>query len=307
MILLWIPALVVGIVFAVLGSRRTLVAARALAVRLGMSPFMIGMTVVAFGTDLPEIANSIIASATDHGDLNVGDSIGSVVTQLTLVLGILCFIGTIRSERRLVGIAGSVTVVAVLLGAMLLDDGFLSRSDGLILLAFWLVGTLAVQRVGHVELPRQDELFGRGSLSIIRDLVVGLSAVAAGAVVVVLAFSALADSLGVPEYATSFLVLSIGTSLPELFIDGSAIRKGDTGLAMGDIVGSSFVDATISLGIGPALFPVAVSSSAARGSVFAAAIVAAVIAILLLRRTHDRLTGVALFGLYVVAYLVIIL
>lgn len=306
MTLLWIPALFVGLGIALLGSRQTLDAATALAAKLGMSPFIIGMTVVAFGTDLPEIANSITASATDHGDINVGDSIGSVVTQITLVLAILCFLGTIRVEKRVVAVAGLVTVVAVLVGALLLDDGQLSRSDGLVLLSFWLVGTLAVQRVAHVVTAKQRELFGRSVFALLRDLIVGLGAVALGAVLVVLGFTELADQFGVPEYASSFLILSLGTSLPELFIDGRAIRQGDSQLALGDIVGSSFVDATISLGIGPTLFPVAVSSSAAAGSLIAAGVVAIAIAFLLFRSDHDRRSGVALLVLYAFSYAVIV-
>lgn len=306
MVILWIPAVLAALALALLGSRQTLRAAQALAVRLGMSPFLIGMTVVAFGTDLPEMANSITASATDHGDINVGDSIGSVVTQMTLVLAILCLIRPIPRDRRQIASAGLVTVLAILVGAMLLSDGHLGRYDGLTLLAFWLVGTLGVQRVGHVDVPQQHELFASGLFALLRDLFVGLAAVAGGSVVVVLGFTELADLFGVPEYASSFLVLSLGTSLPELFIDSTALRQGDSQLAMGDIVGSSFVDATVSLGIGPALFPVAVSSSAAIGSVLTAAIIGATVLFLLSRKIHDRRSAVVLFALYVVAYGVIV-
>jgi len=306
MAFLWIPAVIAALGLAILGSRQTLQAAQALATRLGMSPFLIGMTVVSFGTDLPEIANSITASATGHGDINVGDSIGSVVTQMTLVLAILCLIAPVARERRQVGVAGLVTVLSILVGAMLLTDGRLSRTDGFTLLAFWLVGTLAIQRLGHIETAKQHELFTRGTMSLVRDLFVGIAAVAGGSVVVVLGFTELADWLGVPEYASSFLILSLGTSLPELFIDGTALRRGDAQLAMGDIVGSSFVDATVSLGIGPALFPVAISSSAAGGSLLAAAIVGATILFLLTREVHDRRSAIPLVALYVVAYGVIV-
>lgn len=307
MVLLWIVPIVGGLALALLGSRQTLDAAQTLASKLGMSPFLVGMTVVAFGTDLPEIANSITASASGHGDINVGDSIGSTVTQLTLVLGLLCFLGPVVASRKLVATAGFVTVLAVLVGAMLLDDGRLDRFDGLTLLAFWVVGTLATQRVAHIAVPAQRQLFGRGAFSLFRDLLVGLSAVALGSVAVVLGFTELAEAFGVPEYATSFLVLSLGTSLPELMIDGAAIRQGQSQLALGDIVGSSFVDATVSLGIGPALFPIAVSANASTGSLIAAAIVAATIGFLLLRETHDKRSGVVLIGLYLTSYVILAL
>jgi cation:H+ antiporter len=298
----WIAALVAGLAATIFSSRQTLDSARSLARALNLSPFIIGMTVVAIGTDLPEIANSITASATDHGDINVGDSIGSVVTQITLVLGILCFIRPLKSDRQFVAIAGFITVIAVLIGAAFLDDGFLSRTDGFVLIAFWLVGTFAVQRRGRIETAHQPTLFSRSALASVRDLFVGLGGVAIGAVIAVRAFTEIAADLNVPEYTTSFLVLSLGTSLPELAIDGYALRNGESSLALGDIVGSSFVDATLSLGIGPALFPVAVSADAVTGSIVAAIVVAGAIALLLLRSTHDRRSGLVLFGLYAAAY-----
>lgn len=306
MILLWIPAVLAGLGVAIVGSHQTLGAARSLAVRLGLPPFFIGMTVVAFGTDLPEIANSITSSATGHGDVNVGDSVGSVVTQLTLVAGLLCLIGSMTIDRVTVAVAGLTTIIALLVGAMLLDDGQLSRIDGLVLLAFWLVGTLAVHRVDTPPVTIQRELFARKTLIAIRDLCIGLSAVAFGAVIVVFGFTELAAYFGVPEYASSFLVLSIGTSLPELVIDGMALRKGENHIAVGDLVGSSFVDATISLGIGPALFPIVVSSGAARGSLIAAFVVTLAIGLLLVRSKHSRISAPFFLGLYALTYVLVI-
>lgn len=180
MLAIWIAAVVGGLVLTIFSSHQTLDSARTVARHLGLSPFIIGMTIMAIGTDLPEIANSIAASATDHGDINVGDSIGSVVTQITLVLGILCFVHEIRAERRFIAVAGLVTVIAVLIGAMLLGDDHLSRTDGGILIAFWVVGTVAVQRGSHIESTRQESLFTRGVLVSIRDLLVGLAGVALG-------------------------------------------------------------------------------------------------------------------------------
>jgi cation:H+ antiporter len=298
MIVFWILAGVAGLSLAVWSSGRTLDSAVSLARRLGLSPFIIGMTIIAIGGDLPEIANSITASARGHGDLNVGDSIGSVVTQLTLVAGLLCFLKPVKTERRPVAIAGWLTVLAVLFGAGLMSDDNLSRTDGLLLIGFWGLGTWIVQHDGHVVTPEQTELFERGLFVEVRDLIVGLSGVAVGALLLVQGFVHGAESLGIPEYATSFLVLSLGTSVPELVINGRAIRSGQSSLAIGGIVGSSFVDATISMGIGPALFPTMVSPEAKVGSLIAAVIVFLAISFLAYRPVHDRWSGVVLISLY---------
>jgi cation:H+ antiporter len=307
MIILWFLAIIAGLGITIMSSSRTLDAAVTLSRHLGLSPFIIGLTIVAIGTDLPEIANSITASASGHGDINVGDSIGSVVTQITLILGLLCFIRPIRTARRPIAVAGAVTVASLLLGAALMDDEYLGRGDGLILLGAWMIGTAMVHTFGHLVVEHQETLFMRGVLTSVRNLVVGLAGVAIGAVMVVQGFIAVADSFGVPEYATSFLVLSLGTSIPELFVDGGALRKGQTSLAMGAIVGSSFIDATISLGIGPALFPVAVSANATTGSIIAAIAVAAAIGFLLVRRVHGRSSGFVLLALYASTYSVLLI
>ncbi len=306
MIVLWIAAVVGGLTVAIFASHQTLDSAKSLAERLGLSSFLIGLTVVAIGTDLPEIANSISASATGHGDIYVGDSIGSAVTQVTLVLAILLLIRPIRSDRKLVAVSGAVTVLALLVGALLLEDAWLSRSDGIILFSFWIVGAMAVQRSAYIPSARQQKLFDRGSLHDLRGLVVGLAGVGVGATVAVTAFARVAEGFGMPEYATSFLLLSLGTSLPELVVDAAALRQGEHALALGDLIGSSFVDATLSLGAGPLLFPVAVSASTAVGNLVAAGAIGAAIILLLARKVHRKGSAVVLVAIYAAAYAAIL-
>lgn len=304
--MVWLAVFLAGLGVALLSTRQTLDSATSLAHRLGLSPFLIGMTIVALGTDLPEIANSIAASASDHGDLIVGNSIGSTVTQMTLILGIVCFLGVVKAERRLVTIAGAMMIIALLLGAFLLSDEFLSRTDGIVLLSTWVVGTIIIQRRGHLVTVRQEEIYTTSVWVEVRDLIVGLSGVGLGSVIAVWSFVNFSDELGVPEYATSFLILALGTSLPELFIDGVAIRRGDRSLALGDIFGSSFIDSTVALGIGPALFPVAVGSEATFGNLIAAGSVAAVVFLLMSRENHRKVSGAVLVVIYLATYVLVL-
>ena len=271
-----------------------------LGAHLGLSAFVIGVTIVAVGTDLPEVANSIIASARDHGDLNVGDSTGSVVTQLTAVLGVLCFVRGLESTRRFILTVGVMTVLSLLTAAVLFADGRFDRADGALLVAFWLGGTFIIQRpTERIVRPAKEpgvtrQLVGRTLLF--------LSLVGLGATVAVESFTRAAEALGAPEYLLSFFVLAAGTSLPELVIDYRALRQGSGELAMGDLLGSSFVDATLSPGIGPLLFPTALSAGIARGSLVAALIVAAATVLLIRSPRPTRWTGIALIGLYLAMY-----
>lgn len=306
MIIVWVVAVVAGLTIAVLASHQTLESARSLAERLGLSAFVIGLTVVAVGTDLPEIANGVMASATGHGDIVVGDALGSAVTQMTLILAILCLVRPIPAERRLVAAGGIVTIVALLVGTVLLADDNLDRADGSILLAFWLVGALAVHRSGYVHTSRQERLFDRDLVSDLKGLVVGLAGVGVGASLAVTGFAEVAEQLGVPEFAVSFLLLSLGTSLPELLVDVSALRGGQPELALGDLIGSSFVDASLALGIGPILFPIAVSDSGSRAALIAALAVSAAIGLLLTRSTHRFGSAATLGAIYCASYVLIL-
>jgi cation:H+ antiporter len=130
--------------------------------------------------------------------------------------------------------------------------------------------------------------------------------VAVGALAVVQSVILLSSELGIPEFFISFFVVAIGTSLPELVVDLTAVRKREYELVIGDIIGSCIVDATISISIGQLLFPTAVfvespmrSLSLALYATFASA---AVILILALRRKMDKKAGVLFIGLYLLAY-----
>lgn len=302
-IALWLSLLLVGILATSVASRRAVRSAVRVADVLKVSPAVVGLTVVAIGTDLPEIANSLVTSATDHGDVNVGDSLGSALTQMTLTLALLCLAAgqtgrAIPTNRNFVVAVGTAAVFAAVVVRLLIDDGDLSRVDGLILIALWLGGTLLL---GQGELrPRQA--FGRDRTRGVGTELAGalgwLAGVGAGAVVVVESFLQIAEILGVPEFIGSFIALSIGTSLPELFVDWTAIRRGAASMAVGDIFGSSFVDATLSVGIGPAVFGVAVTSAAFTGTVLAAAGMLAATVIVARSTPLDWRVSVGLLAVY---------
>lgn len=298
--ILWLFGVGIGLGLAIWSGGKALDVAVTLGAHLGLSSFVIGVTIVAVGTDLPEVANSLIASARDHGDLNVGDSTGSVVTQLTAVLGMLCFVGRMESSRRYILTVGVMTVLSLLTGALLFSDGSFERVDGGLLIAFWLGGTFIIQRPTPRTVAADREHGVMGGL--VGQTLLYLSLVGAGATVAVESFTRVAESLGAPEYLLSFFVLAAGTSLPELVIDVRAIRQGSAALAMGDLLGSSFVDATLSPGIGPLFFPTSLSAGIERGSLVAALIVAATTVLLFRTPVPTRWTGAALIGLYLAMY-----
>lgn len=298
MLLLWAGLLLLCVAGASLASRRAVTGALQISDSIDVSPALIGVTVLAIGTDLPEIANSIVSSASGHGDVNVGDSMGSVVTQITLVLGLLCFIGgDIRAERRVVISVGLAALVASVMVWILVRDGNLSHLDGGILILLWVAGTVLL---GSGEVGTGVVTEGANG-RLVADLITTifwLATVGGMAIGVVRSFLELSDALGIPEFIGSFVALSIGTSLPELVVDWTAIRRGASSMAVGDIFGSSFVDATLSVGIGPLIFSSALSDDVSAGVAVAAIGVA--VATVLVARTdrYDWRLGARLVALY---------
>ncbi len=294
-----IGAMVAGFAVAVAASRVAVDAASTLVRRTRVPPFVIGITLVAVGTDLPEIVNSIVSSARGLGDINVGDSIGSTLTQVTLVLGLLPFIGgAFLVTRRRISAVGAAIVASLLLGAFLLSDGTLSRVDGLVLVAAWVAASLFVWQQGSRQ-THDTPPPGTDRPHSLLELIGGLAFITAGVLLAIWGITEVAARAGTPAYIISFFGASLGTSLPELVFDVTALRRGQRDLAIGDVFGSSLVDATLSIGIGPALFPIGVTADlAVRGSLMAAGVIGVVALILVGRGRHDWRTGLAVLGLY---------
>lgn len=289
-----------GIALMVVGSQRAVDAATALAASSRLPPFFVGMTLLAIGTDLPEIANSIVASATGHGDVNVGDSVGSAATQATLVLGLLPIVGgAIVIPRRGVLVTGVATTVSLGVLALLISDGMFGRVDAAVLLVLWGAGSWLVlgETSYEQQMPLMTEDVRRRDL--VARTIAALAVVAGGAVAALWGIVEIAERAGLPEFLVGFFLASLGTSLPELVFNITAIRRGESALAVGDLVGASFLDSTLSVAIGPLLFPTAITVGDVRPGVWLAAGTMALVTLLISRiRRHDWRTGVILLGMY---------
>ncbi len=301
--------LVVGLAVAILASDLAVSYTRSIAATLGAPTFLVGVVLVSIGTDLPEIANSVAAHLQDEADVNVGDSVGSALTQYTFVLGLFpLVIAMIAISRRQVGVVTALTAAGLGLTALLASDGYLSRSDGLLLVAAWGIAVAIVARTvggGEVDDPPQVRVSGIG-----RQVVIVLGALVAvgfGATFAVRALVTLAEEFGVPEFILAFFGASLGTSAPEIAVDLTALARGAPGIALGDALGSSLVDATLSIGVGPLVAPAGVTARlAVIGSLYAMAAVLFVGSILVWRRRHDWTSAAACFAAYLLAYVVVI-
>ena len=308
MIVVFGLALAVGFTGMVLASRRAVASATDLAAGTQIPPFFVGITLLAVGTDLPEIANSIAAAVSGHGDVAVGDSIGSVVTQSTLVLGLLPLLaGALVVPKRGVVPTGAFTVVGLGAVAVLAADGRIGRPDALGLIAIWIFGSAVIYRrtTRNQQLTISERKESR--LRLAATTLVALAVVGVSAMIALWGIVGVAEALDAPEFLIGFFVASIGTSLPELAFDVTAIRRGAVALAIGDVLGSSFVDSTLATGIGPLIAPMEVTSDLVVKAALAAMVAVAIVTIMLKRiEQHDWRTGVILLGMYATFFVILL-
>ncbi len=300
-----IAVLTTGLLLMAFASNKAVEHSVKIALAFGISPFMMGLLLVSIGTDLPEIVNSLVSCAMGHGNIDVGDSIGSVLTQITLVLGLLPFLGKSFSvERDDIIVTGSCQILSLLLAFSIVEKGFISRINALIFVCSWpvymiLTGKLAArnQKSKEVEEYQRNRFYHFGIA------IISFAGVAIGAYLMVRSVIILSQVFETSEYVVSFFVASIGTSLPELAVDLTALRKKQYELAIGDIIGSCIVDATLSIGIGQVFFPQKVSYEFADLTILYTIFASlAVIITLAIRERMDKRAGVLFIVLYALSY-----
>ena len=302
-----IAALILGIVLLTYSSDKAIGHSVKIASEWGFSPFMTGLILVSLGTDFPEIVNSIVSSALGHGNINMGDSLGSVLTQMTLVLGLFPFLGRgFKVKRKEVLVIGACEVLALILTVSMAEKGYITRINALFLVASWPVFMLLTRSATAKKAKEEMQVVARTDERHHRHFVIailGFMGVAIGAFIVIESVIALSAVFHISEYLISFFVVAIGTSLPELVVDLAAIRKKQYELAIGDIIGSCIVDASFAVGIGPLIFPIEVSGELATitglYAIFGSIVVVLTLA---LREKVDRKAGALFIIIYALSY-----
>jgi len=313
-IILSIIILIVGLAFMIYSSGKAIEHTIIYASILKISPLMIGFVFVSIGTDLPEIANSIMSCALGHGNIALGDALGSVLTQLTLVLGILIFFGSFKIKRKEISALGACLVLSLIMSFFIVGKGYITRLDALFLIGSWFIYILIIYALakkgkfksfGLTQITEKQAI--RNKKYHITIAIMGFIGVAIGAYFVVQSVISLAKIFNMPEYILSFFLVAIGTSLPELVVDFVALRKKQYGIMMGDIIGSCVLDASFAVGIGQFFFPQSVSGAIASNTIlYIIFATIAVISILALRKKVDKKTGIIFIVIYALSYLLII-
>lgn len=249
--LLDVVLVVVGLVLLVAGGEGLVRGASAIARRLGMSPLVVGLTIVSVATSAPELAVSTGAVLQGQPELAVGNVVGSNIANVLLILGLSALLLPLVARRRLVRIDLPFMVALSVLLLVLTLDGGISRWDGLLLLVLFAAHLTycVVTGRGHVEDQDDDEGPPPKVLTAVVLVVVGVGLLVLGSRWLVDGASAIAAAFGLSDLVIGLTVVAIGTSLPELAASLVAVRQGERDLAIGNVVGSNIANIGFVLGL----------------------------------------------------------
>lgn len=252
-----IGRIALGLVVLVGGGELLVRGASGLAARWGLSPLVVGLTVVAIGTSAPEFAVTVGAVLRDESDLAVGNVVGSNIANVLLVLGLAAIVLPLAVKRQLVRFDVPVMIGLSLVFFVLALDGVISTTDGLLLLALWLThtaSTIVLSRRDTTPLAlASDSAPPPQVLTCLVLLVAGIALLVVGADQLVTGAVNIATSLGVDGLVIGLTVVAVGTSLPELVTSLVAALRGERDIAIGNVVGSCIANIGLVLAV-PAFF-----------------------------------------------------
>lgn len=251
--------LAVGLVLLVAGAEFLVKGASKLAATFGVSPLIIGLTVVAFGTSAPELAVSLTASFRGEANIALGNVVGSNICNVLLILGVSALIAPLKVAQQLVRLDVPIMIGVSLLTLLFALDGQIGRSDGVIMFLGGLAYTVFLLYQSRQEKDQdvQDEYakFGSRPLSI-GETVINLALFTIGAVMLVSGSQMLVKSaveiakfFGASPLIIGLTVIALGTSLPELATSVMASLRGERDIAVGNVIGSNIFNILVVLGL----------------------------------------------------------
>ena len=256
--------LIIGFVVLVKGADLFVDAASSLAENFHLSKMLIALTIVAFGTSAPEFAVSVKSMLSGSGDIVLGNVIGSNILNILLILGVASSIHFLKVKNSTLKKELPITILITSLFIILINDklfsgassNILSRSDGIVILLFFLVFIYYLFTVMRNKVDEEDknEKPKYGMFKSIIFTIVGIICLILGSNAVVDSASNIAKILGVSERMISLTIIALGTSLPELVTSVVATKKGEYDIAIGNVVGSNIFNIGIVIGIPVALF-----------------------------------------------------
>jgi len=255
-------ALIYGADFIIKESER-------IALHFNISHFVIGATLVAFGTSLPEMAASMMAASAGKTDMAIANVVGSVIFNITLVLGVVFFIAKkMNPKRDLFALDSAWVVLPVIIFFIMIQDGVIGRFDGilfLLLMASYIIFLFSSAKddlEGEINEDLANEKFNWSKTILL--LSIGFTFTIIGANFVIESGSNIARTFGISEWIIGIFLISLGTSLPELVVSLVAVKKGNAEMSIGNIIGSNVANFSMVLGASSLINPLVINLTATK-------------------------------------------
>jgi cation:H+ antiporter len=315
-----IAFLIVGLVLLVYSADFLVKGAANIAAALGISPLVVGLTVVAFGTSAPELAVSVMSAFKDQADIAVGNVIGSNIFNILLILGISALIIPLAVNAQLVRFDVPVMIFVSVLLYFLAMDGLISRVDGIVLFVLLLSYVTFLLRLSKKEkdagvLSEYEQEYGKPVadpkwLKNLAFVIGGVAGLVVGSDRLVYGAVFIAKHFGVSELIIGLTIIAAGTSLPEVATSVVAALKGERDIAVGNVVGSNIFNILTVLGISSIVAPsgIAVAKAALEfDMLFMIAIAMAALPVFFHGYRIGRMSGFFFLAFYVayVVYLIL--
>lgn len=254
--------LIFGLIILCGGAVMLTNSSAAVASRLHVSEFVIGLTIIAIGTSLPELTVSISSSLQGEAEVGIGNVIGSNIFNILLILGICSLIKPIELSRHNVRIDIPLCLIVTIIAIAMLYNGILTRIEAIALFIGYIASLIYSNTSSKEEdSPEDTESNEKFNWFIhISKISIGLSGLIFGANFTLEGASEIARSLNVSEAVIAITIIAGGTSLPELAAGIAAIRKGHYGLLIGNIIGSNMANILLILGCSGIITPLSVGN-----------------------------------------------
>ncbi|QSZ41783.1 calcium/sodium antiporter [Sulfurimonas aquatica] len=284
-------ALIYGADFIIKESER-------IALHFNISHFVIGATLVAFGTSLPEMAASMMASSHGKSDMAVANVVGSVIFNITMVLGIVfMFAKSMNPNRDLFSKDSAWVIVPVLIFYIMIQDGVIGRVDGVIFLLLMTSYLIFLFKSSREDLEGEiDTSLAKqfNWLKTVALLSVGFILTIGGANFVVESGTNIARSLEVSEWVIGLFLISLGTSLPELVVSLVAVKKGNAEMGIGNIIGSNVANFSMVLGASSLINPLLVDLASTKFDILIMVSASLALLFILANKLYNRAGGIFL-------------
>lgn len=300
--------LLIGFALLIKGADYFVEGASSIAKRFKIPTLVIGLTIVAFGTSAPEAAVSITSAIKGESGIALGNIIGSNIFNLLAVVGIAAVISPLKVKKSMIYKEFPFTVLSSAVLLILIQDVLfqdtdiqrLNRGDGLILLLFFSIFMYYLIEVALTVKEQGEEIKLMSLGKSILITVGGLVGIVIGGQLVVSAASAIALVWGMSQNLIGLTIVAIGTSLPELVTSIVAARKGESDIALGNVIGSNLFNIFFILGVSACIHPIEVSATMIKDGIFLFVITLIAYLFAVTKKKVNRIEGGILVAIYVI-------